>query len=52
MKKIITVIDASFSLYLTIHTCMVIVQFLQHLVNWPDNFSLVAGVLGKEQYSL
>ena len=47
MKKIITVIDASFSLYLTIHT--VILQFLQHLVNLPDNFSFGVGVLGKEQ---
>ena len=38
MKKIITVIDARFSLYLTIH--MVILQFLQHLVNLPDKIFL------------
>ena len=45
MKKIMTVIDASFSLYLTIH--MVILQFLQHLVNLPDNFSFGCGCLGE-----
>ena len=46
MKKIITVIDARFSLYLTIH--MVILQFLQH---WSISLTmsvLVVGVLEKD----